>query len=156
MTEQRLQRILTYAIWSVLAVAMVIVVHRGDVPPSPPVAFLTAESAEPPVEPAPLSPDDAKLFGRLQAHIDARVEKRLLGAVEEAASDKKTGIGTLLAAALGKLVLKLVIVGVEAIIMAAVVALLWKWGLLIGSGFVALVTAIAGPAGWIAAKKAKG
>jgi hypothetical protein len=113
---------------------------------SPPI-----ESAEPPVALDPLSPDDARLFERLKAHIDARVEQRLVESVKEAASDKVGGIGTMLAAAMGQLVMKIVKAVVAGLVLAAIVALLWKYGVIIWF----VVSVIAAPAGWLGSKVSK-
>lgn len=92
----------------------------------------------------PLAPEDAKLFGRLKASIDARVEARLAAAMQDAAevdeSKAQAGLGLVIYQAIKTIVAKLV----QAAIYALVIAYAW-W-------VVAGVVGISAPMGWLAGK----
>lgn len=107
-----------------------------------------AGAAEPPAAEAdpPLTPDDAKLFGRLKGAIDARVEARLAAAMEQAAAvddDGKRqggGLGLVIYTAIKTIVAKLVQAGIWAAVLAY-----WLW-------LVAGVVVVAFPTGWLAGR----
>lgn len=123
---------------------------------------LPAETSEPPLagpfrprpkpkpDLPPLPASDLAIFDRLKDRIDRRVEERMAEAIQEAADEPDVAKAGPLAVALVALVTKVVKATVshalEAVVFAAVVAMLWRYwwvpvGLLAVVMFVSGVTA---------------
>lgn len=117
------------------------------------------ESPEPPMvlieKPIPpLSAEDAKLFARIQAAIDNRIENRFAAALQEATASpdgKKLKGGTIAALLVGaissivKNLLGLILVG---LVTTVIVGLFWKYVVWI----VLSVAAVALPTGWVSGR----
>lgn len=131
-------------VW-VTGCVMILMLHDA-VDPQERLPQAPGEVANAPVQVDPLTPDEKRLFAR----IDARVDARLVAAVNEAVSQKKAGIGSALAVALGKLVLVVVKDVIAALVLAAVIALLWKYWYIVAALFSAVSAA-----GWLGGKAAQ-
>lgn len=92
----------------------------------------------------PLAPEDAKLFGRLKAAIDSRVEARLASAMQDAAEvdegKAQAGLGLVIYQAIKAIVAKLVQAAIYALVLA------YAWWVVVG------VVGTSGTAGWLAGK----
>ncbi len=127
----------------------------------------------PPEPPAPpLSDDDAKLFGRLLPNIRSIVQERAQAEVAtelQNAADaldhaqgglvvegqSQGALGSILAAAIVGFIKRWTTVIVMSVVGAAILGLLAKYWWIVLPCFTALVSAIAGPAGWAGAKWGK-
>jgi hypothetical protein len=147
-----------YALLAAVLFAAATAAQPCEIPrplPQPP-----GETAEPPRAvgrlPADLAAGDDRLFDRIRDRIDRRVDERMAEAVEEAADDgpnKKVGAGTLLAAAVVRLVRKCVELLIVAVVLSAVKALLGTYAIWLALGFVIAVAVVAYPVGWLGGRR---
>jgi hypothetical protein len=141
--------------------------HPRPVPPPP---------APPLPAPTPLNDDDSRLLGRLRPHLlqmaeeraQARVAAELTAAaqsldgvkvtadgdVDEPAAAAGSVIAAFFASAVVALVKRVAVAIVSALILTCLVALFVKWWGVIIPAFTFLVSLVAVPAGWTAAKSA--